>query len=95
MKAEIDGLWFEWDEEKNKYNKRVHKISFETAARVFFDDMRITYYDSQHSGEEDRFIVLGKVNEVLFVVCTDRNDTHRIISARLATAKERQIYYGN
>ena len=31
-------LIFEWDEEKARINKRKHKVSFETAANVFFDE---------------------------------------------------------
>ena len=95
MRTEINGQWFEWDDAMNARNIESHHISFETAAHVFFDDMRVVYYDALHSGEEDRDIVLGKVMDVLFVVFTERGDSHRIISARLASAKERRIYYGN
>ena len=95
MKAEINGQWFEWDDAKNSRNIEIHKISFETAALVFFDDMKVVYYDAIHSGEEDRDVVIGKVREVLFVVFTERGDSHRIISARIASAKEKKIYYGN
>lgn len=95
MKTEIDGQWFEWDDEKNKKNIETHRISFETAAHAFFDEMKVIYYDALHSGKEDRDILLGKVMDVLFVVFTERNDAHRIISARLATAREKRIYYGD
>ena len=42
---------------------------------------------------EDRYIAIGLVGEVLFVVFTERKDYIRIISARLATAMERRLYY--
>lgn len=84
---------FQWDEEKNQLNKAKHKISFETAAYVFMDPRCIELYDSKHSGEEDRFIAIGKVGEVLFVVFTERKDSIRLISARLATSTERRLYY--
>ncbi len=71
---------FEWDELKNEANKRNHGISFETAAFVFNDD---------------RYITIGKVRKVLYVVFTEREDKIRIISARLAEKKEKEIYYGN
>ncbi len=82
---------FQWDEEKNQLNKAKHKISFETAAYVFMDPRCIELYDSKHSGEEDRFIAIGKVGEVLFVVFTERKDSIRLISARLATSAESNL----
>ena len=87
---------FEWDEIKNEKNKRNHGISFETAAFVFNDVNRIEIYDALHSKiNEDRYITIGKVNKVLFVVFTELEDNVRIISARIAKKKEKEIYYGN
>lgn len=85
----------EWDDRKNKINREKHGISFETAAHVFEDINRIEFYDEAHSTEEDRYIVLGLVRKVLFVVYTDRGDATRIISARKATKAELEVYYGN
>ena len=85
----------EWDDRKNEINKRKHGISFETAAYVFEDINRIEYFDEAHSADEDRFIVLGLVRKVLFVVYTDRGDATRIISARKATEAETEVYYDN
>lgn len=59
---------FEWDEEKNIINKEKHKISFETAAYVFDDPYYIEMFDFEHSVDEDRYIAIGKVGDVLFVV---------------------------
>ena len=84
---------FEWDEEKNQINFKKHGIDFETAILVFNDLDRIEIYDISHSVEEDRHNTIGRVNEVLFVVYTERKDNIRLISARLATKKERSIYY--
>ena len=86
---------FEWDEEKEKLNREKHGIGFGTAARVFFDDSRIELWDERHSGEEDRYITIGMVHDVLFVVYTERSDSLRLISARLANEKERRIYFGD
>lgn len=85
----------EWDDRKNEINKRKHGISFETAAHVFEDINRIEYFDEAHSTDEDRFIVLGLVRKVLFVVYTDRGYATRIISARKATEAETEVYYDN
>ena len=84
---------FEWDEEKNLLNQKKHKISFETAAYVFEDENYIEMYDFEHSVDEDRYIAIGRVGEVLFVVFTERRENIRLISARLATETERRLYY--
>ena len=84
---------FEWDEEKNDINKLKHHISFETAAYVFDDPNYIEMYDFEHSIDEDRYIAIGCVEDVLFVVFTERKDAVRLISARLATEPERRLYY--
>jgi uncharacterized DUF497 family protein len=85
---------FEWDAEKNALNKKKHNISFETAAYVFDDPDYIEMYDFEHSDlEEDRYIAIGMVGNILFVVFTERGDAIRIISARPATESERRLYY--
>ncbi|MDE7273946.1 MAG: BrnT family toxin [Lachnospiraceae bacterium] len=95
MKTIIGGHPVERDDQKNEINKNKHGISFETAALVFADENRIEYFDRLHSVEEDRYVVLGRVNDILFVVYTEREDASRLISARVATAAERRIYYGD
>lgn len=87
-------LQFEWDELKAEKNLIKHGISFETAAKVFLDINRIEIYDEEHSIDEDRYITIGMAGKVLFVVYTERTPNIRLISARLATEKERRIYYG-
>ena len=89
------GLEVEWDDNKNTQNLQKHKIGFDMAALVFLDENRLEYYDEKHSVDEDRYIVIGCVEDVLFVVYTVREEAHRIISARLATQMEKELYYGN
>ena len=84
----------EWDDNKNRVNIKKHGISFETAALVFADDERIEYYDKLHSQDEDRYVVLGCVQGILYVVYTMRGEAVRLISARMANQTERKIYYG-
>lgn len=91
--SEGDDLKFEWDEEKNMLNQRKHGISFETAAYVFEDENYIEMFDFEHSIEEDRYIAIGCVGDVLFVVFTERKENIRLISARLANEAERRLYY--
>lgn len=94
----MNNLKFEWDDEKEQKNISKHKIDFSTAALVFNDDYRIEMYDERHSIEEDRYITIGQLNNftfILMVVYTERKDAVRIISARLATKKEKEMYrYG-
>lgn len=90
-------MLFEWDEEKNKRNIKIHGIDFETAARVFADPNRIEKYDGSHSDSEDRYITIGEINGtayVVMVVFTERGETIRLISARKATSQERRAYHG-
>lgn len=88
-------LSFEWNKEKERLNLKKHGIAFETAAKVFLDEKRIEVYDEAHSIDEDRYITIGLVEDILFVVYTERHPKIRLISARLATARERKLYYGN
>lgn len=86
-------MFFEWDEEKNIENKKKHGISFEHAMLVFEDDYYIEEYDYKHDEDEDRYDIIGMVDDVLYVVVTYREgDVVRIISARLATKEERRRY---
>ena len=89
----INNQTFEWDSEKAILNWQKHGITFDTAAKVFVDENRIERYDLNHSNDEDRYITIGRVREVLFVVYTERLEKTRLISARRATAEERRDYY--
>ena len=88
-------MTFEWDEEKNRINISKHGFSFQYAKKVFDDEMRIES-DYYFRNGEFRYDVIGKINKILFVVCTDKkDDVIRIISARKATKEEEEVYYGN
>ena len=95
METTINEMIFEWDDEKNRINLRKHGVDFKDAAQVFFDDNRIEWFDEEHSDYEDRWQVIGMVNEILFVIYTERGENIRLISARKAKPKERRIYYGH
>jgi uncharacterized DUF497 family protein len=91
-------MQFVWDEQKNKMNIKKHKVSFEEASSVFFDVNAKIIHDPDHSGTEDRFIILGLSNFLkLLVVChcyKESDDIIRIFSARKATKKETLKYGG-
>ena len=95
MKSKFDDLIVEWDDNKNLSNKKKHGIDFDLAVKVFNDTNRIEAYDEAHSEDEDRFITLGLVENVILVIYTMRDDSIRIISARVATKDEVKLYYGN
>ena len=89
---------FEWDSDKAKSNERKHRVSFDEAQSVFFDEYAQQFFDPEHSDEEDRYIMLGRSikSRVLVVVHCEiqSGKTIRIISARKATAKETKFYPG-
>jgi uncharacterized protein len=85
---------FEWDPDKATRNLAEHGVSFNEAAEVFGDPLAMTYFDPDHSEEEDRFLTIGhsSTGRLMVVSHTDRGDHTRIISARQATRKERKDY---
>lgn len=87
-------MTYEWDPAKAAANVKKHGVSFEEAASVFLDPSALTFWDPDHSAEEDREITIGRSarQRVLFVAHAPREDRIRIISARRATSKERRQY---
>jgi hypothetical protein len=85
---------FEWDIQKADSNLKKHGITFEEAASVFGDYLSLTYPDSAHSIQEERFIIIGlsDKNRILIISHTQRNERIRIISARAAIKRERDFY---
>ncbi|MDY6953907.1 MAG: BrnT family toxin [Thermodesulfobacteriota bacterium] len=91
-------ITFSWDDRKNRSNQKKHKVSFEEAQTVFFDEQAIEYSDPDHSADEDRYLMLGLSYRLrtLVVSYSLRGDGSeiRIISARKATRKEQKAYFG-
>ena len=84
---------FEWDKEKNKLNQKLHGIAFEDAKFLFNDPLKVILPDLYHSEHEERWLAIGVVNRVLFVVFTERSENiFRIISVRTATKTEEKLY---
>lgn len=94
----MPGLIFEWDENKNRTNIKKHDISFDEAITVFSDENAVVITDTDHSEQEERFIILGlSRNTRLLVVChcyRENDEVIRIISARKANKKEIAFYGG-
>ena len=73
---------FIWDSGKEWVNLLKHNVDFVTAAEAFKDpDVKI-YIDSKHSGQEERFFCVGKVDtRILTVRFTYRKNKIRILGA--------------
>lgn len=92
---------FIWDGEKARTNLRKHRISFETATRVFTDPHALTVQD-RIAGGEYRWQTLGRVGGITLLLVAhtleedrDGAEVIRIISARRAGPKERKRYEQN
>jgi hypothetical protein len=89
-------LRFDWDERKNRANRKKHGVWFEEAQGVFEDTHARLFYDPEHSEDEERFILLGisSASRLLIVVhCyLESEELVRIISARKATKTEVRFY---
>ena len=55
----METVLFKWDSKKAKENCEKHNISFEEAQTVFSDPNARMIFDTEHSGDEERFIILG------------------------------------
>ncbi len=82
----------EWDPAKSRSNFRKHGIGFADAALVLEDDEALTIRDSDELEERWSTIGLDALGRMLVVIYTWRGDRIRLISARGATARERQQY---
>jgi uncharacterized protein len=93
---------FSWDPRKAQRNYQKHHISFDEGTTVFDDTDALEIEDVEAADfSERRWKRLGysSKNRLLLVIYTFRrleNDTEstRIISARQATAAERDLYAG-
>jgi len=92
----MDEIKFSWDARKAKRNIKRHKVSFEEAATIFYDEKAIEFFDPDHSKNEDRFLMLGlswRLRILVVCYCLRKQGLEiRIISARKATRKEKRVY---
>ncbi|NJL41870.1 MAG: BrnT family toxin, partial [Leptolyngbyaceae cyanobacterium SM1_4_3] len=72
-------------------------VSFEEAKTVFDNGLAAIFDDETHSEGERREIIIGhsRNNRLLLISFTERPHAIRIISARLATRREREDYERN
>ncbi|MEK7405952.1 MAG: BrnT family toxin [Acidobacteriota bacterium] len=86
------GPFLRWDPVKARLNLRKHGVTFGEAASVFRYVFSVTISDPLHSIEESRFVTIGRSHRdrTLVVVHSEVGEAIRIISARLATRRERR-----
>ena len=89
-------LRFEWDPAKNGENKRKHRVSFEEAQTVFYDDWGILIEDEDDADGEERFVLIGTSAGLRLLVVSHcyraKDKVIRLISARRASRSERRDY---
>ncbi|MCL2319500.1 MAG: BrnT family toxin [Treponema sp.] len=88
---------FEWDDNKNRINRKFHGLFFEEIIPAFDDPCLLEIYDEAHSTfEETRFRGLAELQDflILYLSYTElSNGRTRIISARPAEPIEERMYY--
>ena len=89
-----DCTGFEWDDGNSTKNGCKHGVFPSECEQVFLNQPLIVKRDSAHSGFENRYYVLGRmdIDRLLFVIFTVREDKIRIISARDVTRFETARY---
>ena len=85
---------FEWDEKKDRLNKKNHGFSFAEILEIFDDPAFLEGYDREHSEKEERYYGIGCLNNILYVIVFyTLRERKRIISARRADKDEQEEYY--
>ena len=80
------------DEAKSQRTFFERGFGFDYAVGIF-DDLTLESRDDRRDYGEIRMQAIGRINnDILFVVYTDRGDARHIISARLASRKERTLW---
>jgi len=92
---ELKTIVFEWDQWNAQKNEMKHGVSILEAESVFYDPAYTLFKDERHSTDsEKRLILYGKSleNRVLMIGFTLRYHKIRIITARMASIRERKTY---
>lgn len=89
---EISG--FEWDAGNREKNFIKHNVTNEECEESFFDQKKIVMKDIPHSGNEERYTLIGQTKQkrLLHIIFTIRKNRIRIISARNLNKKHYRLY---
>lgn len=97
--SELTDYEFEWDDAKAEGNLAKHGVDFMDAMTVLLDPLMMTRFDDAHDDDEDRWVSVGRAGsgQLLLVVHTfgatgPNTALVRLVSARLATRREREQY---
>jgi len=94
----VGNIRFAWDSRKALSNFRKHQVTFEEAQTAFFDEHARLIDDPDHSGDEQRFILLGYSFQARCLIVSHcyrgSGSVIRLISARRATPREEKVYWG-
>ena len=85
---------FDWDKNKATSNLSKHSVSFDEAKTVFDDPLFVDFFDPDHSNDEHRYLIIRQSHQgrILIVSYNERRNVIRLISARVATRRERKAY---
>ena len=86
---------FDWDPKKAKENLAKHRVSFEEASTVFYDEQALEMADPDEASGEDRFVIIGlsaRLRLLAVCHCIRKGNQIRIISARRAVKAEQNQY---
>jgi len=85
------------DCQKQQLTVHKHGVSFEEANIVLENVLAVIFDDEAHLVGEKREIIIGhsRNNRLLLISFTERSNTIRLISAGLATPREREGYEQN
>jgi uncharacterized DUF497 family protein len=88
---------FEWDFNKDAFNRRNHGVSFQEAVEVFADPNALETFDAEDSAGEPRWIRIGLSSQrlLLVVYVEPKQDLIRIIHARKAGPSQEKMYEEN
>jgi uncharacterized DUF497 family protein len=84
---------FEWDETKNRKNRRKHRVNLESAKKLFVNPI-LERVDNRKDYGEERLVALGEIEGIVFVVTYTTTETGiHVISMRKALKYEQKKYY--
>ena len=81
---------------KKASNLKKHGFNLDDARSVIESGHTVTFEDRRFDYDENRYLTLGVVHDVIVIIATAETDkTIRIISMRKADKNEQKIYYEN
>lgn len=89
----LNDILFEWETGKASANLKKHSISFESACEIFFDPfLKVAEIEVVDGEKRETVIGLNLEWKTLFVVYVMREESIRLISARIAMKGEKVDY---